>query len=158
VAVCAGGERRQDSVAAGLHALGACEWVLIHDGARPCITPDFVRETLEAAQETGAAIPGLPVTDTLKQVDAAGRVVQTVDRAPLRAVQTPQGFRYAIIAAAHGRAAHDVTDDAALVEAMGVPVRVFPGLSHNLKVTAPGDLELAAFWLTRMRAAPSTAR
>ncbi|MCX6022818.1 MAG: 2-C-methyl-D-erythritol 4-phosphate cytidylyltransferase [Chloroflexi bacterium] len=146
IVVCAGGERRQDSVAAGLAALGDCDWVLIHDGARPGVTPGLIRAALEAARETGAAVPGLAVTDTLKRVDATERILSTVDRGALRAVQTPQAFRYAIIAGAYAEA-EDVTDDAALVESRGVEVRVFPGLAANLKVTTNEDIALAEHYL-----------
>ncbi|MBI4497051.1 MAG: 2-C-methyl-D-erythritol 4-phosphate cytidylyltransferase [Chloroflexi bacterium] len=143
VTLCPGGARRQDSVAAGLAALGPCAWVLVHDGARPCLDAELIEAALDAAQETGAAVPGLPVADTVKRVDASGLVRETVSRAGLWAVQTPQAFRYAILRAAYGQPQDEATDDAALVERLGVRVRVFPGSPGNVKVTRPPDLVLA---------------
>lgn len=155
---CAGGARRQDSVAAGLDALGPCDWVLVHDGARPCLDAHLIAAALEAARETGAAAPGLPVADTIKQVDSAGLVVQTVPRDGLWAVQTPQAFRYAILRAACGGPQDEATDDALLVERLGVAVRVFPGSPDNLKVTRPADLALAEARLqSRQRTRPGRA-
>lgn len=152
VAICVGGERRQDSVAAGLAAVGGCDWVLVHDGARPCITPAFIAQAIGAARATGAAVPGLPVTDTIKRVGPGERIAATVDRTPLRAVQTPQAFRYAILAAAYAGLTEDVTDDAALVETRGIAVQVFPGLARNIKVTTADDLALAEFYLREQAA------
>jgi 2-C-methyl-D-erythritol 4-phosphate cytidylyltransferase len=140
--LCEGGQRRQDSVRLGLEALGPCDWALVHDGARPLVTPRLIQDALAAAQATGAAVPALPLTDTVKEV-AGERVLGTLDRSRLRAVQTPQAFRYDLLLAAHRRARGEATDDAALVEALGVPVQLFPGSPHNLKVTTPADLELA---------------
>ncbi len=140
--VCPGGERRQDSVRLGLEALGACDWALVHDGARPFVSRRFIEAALAAAQATGAAVPVLPLSDTVKEVEGE-RVVRTLDRSRLRAVQTPQAFRYDLLLTAHRGAAGEATDDAALVEALGVPVRVFPGSPYNLKVTTPADLALA---------------
>lgn len=151
VTLCPGGDRRQDSVAAGLAALGECGWVLVHDGARPCVDGDLIAATLSAARETGAALPALPLSDTLKQVDGNGLVVRTVPRDGLWAAQTPQAFRYAILSAAYEGVQDDVTDDGALVERLGVPVRIVPGSPDNLKVTHPGDLGRVAVVL-RFRA------
>ncbi len=154
VTIVPGGPRRQDSVAAGLNALGACAWVLIHDGARPCLDPDLIAAALEAARATGAAAPGLPVSDTVKRVDAGGFVLETVPRDGLWTIQTPQAFRYAIMAAVYEGAPDEATDDAGLVERLGVPVRVFPGSPFNLKVTRPADLALAeAILAARQRSA-----
>jgi len=141
-AICPGGKRRQDSVRLGLEALGECEWALVHDGARPLVTHRLLRDALEAARETGAAVPALPLADTVKEVEG-GTVVRTLDRSRLRAVQTPQAFRYDLLLEAHRRATVEATDDAALVEALGMVVRVFPGSPYNLKVTVPADLEVA---------------
>ncbi len=140
--VCPGGPRRQDSVRLGLEALGRCDWVLVHDGARPFVTRRLLEEALVAAQETGAAVPALPLSDTVKEVEG-DVVVRTLDRSRLRAVQTPQAFRYDLLLEAHRRATAEATDDAALVEALGAAVRVFPGSPYNLKVTTPADLDLA---------------
>ncbi|MCL6648775.1 MAG: 2-C-methyl-D-erythritol 4-phosphate cytidylyltransferase [Chloroflexi bacterium] len=139
-AVVAGGPRRQDSVVAGLRQVSA-EWVLVHDAARPLVTPDLIAQGLAAAQETGAAIAAVPVRDTVKRVDQ-NRIIATVDRAQLWLAQTPQVFRAELLELAL-QSAHEVTDDAAAVEALGVPVRVFLGSERNVKVTTTSDLALA---------------
>lgn len=145
VAICLGGARRRDSVRAGLAALGRCDWVAVHDGARPLVTPDLIERGLVAARATGAAVPVLPLVDTIKEVDENGRVVATVPRQRLRAAQTPQVFRYDLLWQAHTviDQAVDATDDAAMVESLGYTVTVFPGSQRNLKVTTPDDLLLA---------------
>ena len=144
-----GGATRQASVRAGLRALAAQspEFVLIHDGARCHPRADLLSRAVEAARQHGAAIPGLPVIDTIKQVDANGVALATPDRASLRAVQTPQAFRFATIHAAHERAAQsgidDMPDDAAVIEWTGGRVHVFEGDAQNMKVTRPEDFALA---------------
>ena len=142
-AVCAGGKRRQDSVRAGLEALGACEWAVVHDGARPLVTPQLIEDGLAAARETGAAICAVPLSDTLKQVSESQEVERTLEREGLWLVQTPQVFRYDLLVEAHRRARIEATDDAALVEAMGGRVRVYMGSPRNIKVATPEDLALA---------------
>lgn len=137
-----GGDRRRDSVQAGLAAAPDAEWVVIHDGARPFVTGALIAGVLEAAQETGAAIAAVPVTDTVKMV-ADGAIVATQDRLGLWAAQTPQVFRRSLLMDAHDRITSDATDDAALVEAIGGTVRVYPGAYGNMKVTFPEDLTLA---------------
>ena len=136
--VVPGGERRQDSVRAGLRAIPDAEWVIVHDGARPLLTSDLLMRGLAAAAETGAAIAAVPATDTIKVV-SAGRVVSTPPREQLWLAQTPQVFRRSLLEEAH-RLNLDVTDDAALVEALGVGVRVFEGAYGNIKVTSEADL------------------
>jgi 2-C-methyl-D-erythritol 4-phosphate cytidylyltransferase len=141
--VCTGGNRRQESVLAGLEALGKCDWVVIHDGARPLVTVDLIDRGLKAAQETGAAVAAVPVTDTIK-VAGADRIVQyTPSRENLWAVQTPQVFRYKIITEAYKQITGDVTDDASLVEKAGYEVKLYQGSYDNIKVTTPDDLALA---------------
>jgi 2-C-methyl-D-erythritol 4-phosphate cytidylyltransferase len=141
--VCLGGRRRQDSVREGLEALGPCAWVVVHDGARPLVTPQLIEEGLAAARETGAAVCGLPAQETVKRVDDHGQVARTLDRRRLWLVQTPQVFRYHILREAYGRSRRAATDDAALVERLGVKVRAYLGSPRNLKVTTPEDLALA---------------
>jgi 2-C-methyl-D-erythritol 4-phosphate cytidylyltransferase len=145
IEVVAGGAARGDSVAAGLAALSPdVGIVLVHDAAR-CLAPVSVFDRVVAALRTGAVavVPGLPVVDTIKEVDEAGRVVGTPERARLRAVQTPQGFRRDVLERAHaGMTA--ATDDAALVERLGEAVQVVQGDARALKVTTPSDLEVAA--------------
>lgn len=147
-AVCAGGARRQDSVYAGLQRLDGCRWVAVHDGARPGVRPELLDSGLAAAQRWGAAIAAVPVKDTIKVVGADGLIADTPPRAALWAAQTPQVFDYGLLLAAHQNAAADYTagdytDDAAMLEAMGRPVAVFPGAYDNLKVTTPEDLAIA---------------
>jgi 2-C-methyl-D-erythritol 4-phosphate cytidylyltransferase/2-C-methyl-D-erythritol 2,4-cyclodiphosphate synthase len=146
VAVVEGGARRQDSVAAGVAALGEGspdDVVLVHDGARPLVSPELVARVAAAAAEHGAAIPVVPVAETLKRV-VDGRVAATVDRALLAAAQTPQGIRRDVLARGWAEVPPGGpatwTDEAALLEACRIPVHVVPGESMNLKVTLPDDL------------------
>jgi 2-C-methyl-D-erythritol 4-phosphate cytidylyltransferase len=139
-----GGDHRQDSVRAGLAAVPAAEHVLVHDAARPLCPPDVFHRVLDAAREHGAVTAAVPVVDSIKRVTADGRVVETVDRSELVAVQTPQGFRTEVLAAAHRRALADgvrADDDCALVERIGVEVWMVMGDPLNLKVTRPADLD-----------------
>jgi len=141
--VCPGGERRQDSVAAGLSHLSHCDWVVIHDGARPLVTADLIEHGLEAARETGAAVAAVPVTDTIKVAGDDRLVQHTPLRDNLWAVQTPQVFRFDIITKAYRRVKAEVTDDASLVEQSGYKVKLYMGAYDNIKVTTPDDLALA---------------
>jgi len=142
-AIVPGGARRQDSVRAGLAALGACEWVVVHDGARPLVTPELIERGLEAARETGASCCALPASDTVKESDENGIALRTLDRSRIWLAQTPQVFRYDLLVDAHRRCEGDATDDASMVETLGVKVRLYEGSRRNLKVTTPEDLELA---------------
>ena len=137
-----GGARRRDSVLAGLQAAGDAEWCVVQDGARPFVTGQMVRAGLEAAQQSGAAIAAVPVVDTIKVV-RDGVVASTPERSTLWAAQTPQVFRTSLLRAAHERVDGDVTDDAIMVESIGVTVRTFPGAYGNIKITFPEDLALA---------------
>lgn len=143
VTVVAGGAERSDSVRAGLAACPEAGLVLVHDAAR-CLTPPALFATVVGALRAGATavVPGLPVADTLKRVDASSHVVDTPDRAALRAVQTPQGFDARVLRRAHATGG-DATDDAGLVEQLGLPVVVVPGDPLALKITTPFDLTLA---------------
>ncbi len=142
-AFCAGGPRRQDSVRLGLDALGPCDFVVVHDGARPLVTPDLIQRGLNAAKETGAALAAIPLADTLKEAGPDGLVLRTLDRTRLWAVQTPQVFRYDLLLRAHREVTADVTDDAAMLEALGLPVKLYVGSPYNIKVTTAEDLRLA---------------
>ncbi|MEH0930553.1 2-C-methyl-D-erythritol 4-phosphate cytidylyltransferase [Micromonospora sp. CPCC 205558] len=145
VIVVPGGAERQASVAAALAAVPAGPAiVLVHDAARALTPPELV-ESVAAAVRSGldAVIPVLPVVDTIKEVDADEVVLGTVDRSALRAVQTPQGFRRAVLSAAHAAAGDSLTDDAGLVEKQGVAVSCVPGSEYALKITRPFDLALA---------------
>jgi 2-C-methyl-D-erythritol 4-phosphate cytidylyltransferase/2-C-methyl-D-erythritol 2,4-cyclodiphosphate synthase len=140
-----GAATRQGSVRAGLAALeaDAPAIVLVHDAARPFTSQALIERAIAAARLSGAAIPALPVTDTVKLVDRAGRVEATIDRNALRTVQTPQAFDYAALLDAHRRAAaagrEDFSDDAALIEWAGMRVTVFDGEQGNIKMTTPED-------------------
>jgi len=150
--VCPGGRRRQDSVVAGLSRLTHCDWLVIHDGARPLLTVDLIDCGLEAARETGAAVAAVPVTDTIKVAGDDRIVTETPLRHNLWAVQTPQVFRFDIIAEAYRRAKGEVTDDASLVEQLGYRVKLYMGSYDNIKVTTPDDLALAeVLWHKRER-------
>ncbi|WP_213290861.1 bifunctional 2-C-methyl-D-erythritol 4-phosphate cytidylyltransferase/2-C-methyl-D-erythritol 2,4-cyclodiphosphate synthase [Bradyrhizobium sp. sGM-13] len=140
-----GGATRQASVHAGLEALAADkpDIVLIHDAARPFVTSAVISRAIDAAGRTGAAVPAIQVTDTIKQVDDTGNVEATPERARLRIAQTPQAFRFDVILDAHRRAARDgrsdFTDDAALAEWAGLTVATFEGDPANMKLTTPED-------------------
>ncbi len=150
--VVAGGKRRQDSVRLGLEAAEQnYDLALIHDGVRPVISGNFIQRIIEAAKTHGAVISGLPAKDTVKEVDNDDKVVRTYDRSHVWLVQTPQVFLYKDILAAHQKAFEEsweeATDDSALIEKLGVPVKVVEGSERNIKVTTPNDLELARFFL-----------
>lgn len=147
--VCIGGQRRQDSVAEGLKRLNNYDWVVIHDGARPLVTVELIERGLEAARETGASAAAVPVTDTIKVIDDRGIVSQTPPRQNLRAVQTPQVFRFDIIQIAHQQDCGNVTDDATLVENLGHRVKLYQGSYDNIKITTPADLVLAEVLLKK---------
>ncbi|GED99628.1 2-C-methyl-D-erythritol 4-phosphate cytidylyltransferase [Gordonia spumicola] len=140
--VVVGGSERSDSVRAAL-AVTDADLVLVHDAARPLTPPGLFAAVVDALiAGAEAVVPGLPVADTLKRVDDADLVADTVDRSVLRAVQTPQGFTARLLRRAH-ESAQDATDDAGLVEALGVPVHVIAGDAMAFKVTTPFDLRLA---------------
>lgn len=145
VTVVPGGATRQRSVSAGLAALPPTDFVLVHDVARAFVPTDVVERVIGALDNgADAVIPVLPVVDTLTAVDASGAVLGTVDRGPLRSVQTPQGFRTAALVDAHAAAADDAhTDDASVVERHGGTVVAVEGSELAFKVTRPLDLVLA---------------
>jgi 2-C-methyl-D-erythritol 4-phosphate cytidylyltransferase len=140
LAVVPGGATRQESVHEGLRSLtGDLPYVAVHDVARALVGGDLITRVLEAAREVGAAIPALPLRETIKEVEG-GRVVKTVPRERLEGAQTPQIFTRDLLHLAHARAAGaGATDDAWLVEQMGSPVAVVPGEASNLKLTEPED-------------------
>jgi len=145
----AGGATRQASVRAGLEALVSCtpDIVLVHDAARPFASASLITRAIEAAEKTGAALPALPVTDTVKRIDNAGTIEATLDRNSIRLVQTPQAFAFPVLFDAHRRALaqgrDDFTDDAALAEWAGIKVNVFAGDPGNIKFTTPEDFARA---------------
>lgn len=151
--VVQGGETRQDSVARALLTLpDDVDIVLVHDAARPLVPVELVNAVVAAvADGHPAVVPALSVVDTIKEVDAESVVVRTVDREPLRAIQTPQGFARAVLQRAHAEADLGVTDDAGLVEALGIDVLVIPGHEEAFKVTRPFDIVVAEAVLARRR-------
>jgi len=152
IGIWPGGERRQDSVAEGLKRLEGCQWVVIHDGARPCLTLDLIEKGLEEAEQTGAAIAAVPVKETIKIVEAEGTIQNTPRRENLWAAQTPQVFRFDIIREAYRQRKGEATDDASLVEALGYKVRIYMGSYDNIKVTTQDDLALAEIILRERNA------
>lgn len=144
VRVVTGGATRSDSVRAALYSVPDAEVVLVHDAAR-CLTPVSVIQAVAHAVLAGAqaVVPVVTVADTIKHVDPEGRVIGTLDRSALRAVQTPQGFAGDLLRRAHQASSGPVTDDAGLVEALGVPVSTLPGHPHAFKITTPFDLAIA---------------
>jgi len=152
--VVAGGERRQDSVRLGLEVAGEdFDLVVIHDGVRPLVKGELLEKVVLAAGKYGAAVAGLPARETVKEVDEGGLVVRTLDRSGIWLIQTPQAFSTEILRKAHERAQREgwseATDDAALVERLGVPVKIVRGSERNIKVTTPLDLEMVRFLLER---------
>ncbi|MCC7139930.1 MAG: 2-C-methyl-D-erythritol 4-phosphate cytidylyltransferase [Planctomycetes bacterium] len=145
--VVTGGATRQASVAAGVFALPpGVDVVLVHDAARPLVSPDLVRRVAAAAARDGAAAPALPLADSVHRADAAGRLVETLPRDALRTVQTPQAAQAALLRRAIEEAERRglaVTDEVGLLVAAGVPVTAVPGDPRNLKLTLPDDLARA---------------
>jgi len=152
-----GGEHRQQSVESALNKISAAadDVVLVHDAVRPLVTAEIIRNVIEAAKRYGAAIAGLPAVDTVKQVErtADGALIKaTIPRAGVVMAQTPQGFRYSVIKKVFDEAAADGflgTDEASLAERAGHDVAVVMGSPKNIKITSPGDMELAEFYLGR---------
>lgn len=146
--VVAGGAKRQDSVLNGLKEVDAdARIVVVHDGARPCVKPETIAETVKVAKRVGAAVVGCHIWDTVKYVEKGTMVTRTEDRAKLWAVQTPQAFSASLIRRAYAEVVKrkaDVTDDASAVELLGEPVKIVETNAPNLKITTVEDLQLAA--------------
>lgn len=159
IRIVAGGENRQQSVSNGLAALTASDddIVLVHDAVRPLIDAATIERTIDAVIEHGAAIVGLPAIDTIKQVERTAHgalITATIPREYIVLAQTPQGFRLGLLRRCFNEAAADGftgTDEASVVERAGHAVAVVPGSARNFKVTQPGDLELAEFYLRQSR-------
>ena len=147
VLICIGGVQRQDSVRAGVQALSTTiQRIVVHDGARPLLTLEEFNRFMEETEKFPAAIMGIPLKDTVKRVDTSDKVLETLPREGLRAVQTPQIFDRGILEEAHHQAEsveYYGTDDATLLEWMGYPVHMVQGSQENIKVTTPDDLWLA---------------
>jgi len=157
VELVTGGEHRQQSVAHALNAVTASpdDIVLVHDAVRPLVSAEIIHDVIEAAKKYGAAIAGLPAVDTVKQVErtSEGAIIKaTIPRASVVLAQTPQGFRYDVIKKAFDEAAADGfmgTDEASLAERSGHEVAVVMGSPKNIKITTPGDMDLAEFYLRK---------
>lgn len=155
--VVVGGRKRQDSVRKGIEAIhDPCKWVLIHDGARPLVTTELIEKVIKAARGLRAVITGLPVRETVKEIDNKGRVLRSIDRRDLWLIQTPQIFRWEDIHLAHRKALkhgwEEATDDAFLIEKMGIPVKIIEGEDDNIKVTTLQDLDIARFLISKKSA------
>jgi 2-C-methyl-D-erythritol 4-phosphate cytidylyltransferase len=153
----AGGDQRGASIAGGLAEVGGdIDLLLVHDAARPCVSPDLIGRVLEGAALHGAAIPALPINETVKRVDDEGIILETIPRSSLRAAQTPQGFRRDLLERAYAHAAlHGIiaTDDASLVELLGEKVYVVDGEWGNVKITLPIDFQRAEEGLAALHGA-----
>jgi 2-C-methyl-D-erythritol 4-phosphate cytidylyltransferase len=143
VTLCPGGARRQDSVKEGLRQMRDCDWVMIHDGARPFLTPDLIEDGLKIVEEIGAAIAAVPIKDTIKLVDSENLIGETLQRNRLWAAQTPQIFSFDVITKAYENLSADITDDATAVERLGHKVQLYMSDHKNIKVTTAEDLALA---------------
>jgi len=143
VTLCPGGARRQDSVKQGLRQIKDCDWVMIHDGARPFLTVTLIEDGLKMADEFGAAVAAVPVKDTIKVADSKKWIKRTLQRNRLWAVQTPQIFKFDMITKAYENLAVEVTDDATAVERLRYAIKLYMGDYRNIKVTTPEDLALA---------------
>ena len=154
--VIAGGKERYDSVYQGLLACGECDYVFIHDGARPFITEEMLERGIFGVQETGACAIGMPSKDTIKISDKEGFVQSTPDRSQVWSVQTPQIFAYSLIRSAHEslrkKDMTGITDDAMVVEQeTGVRIRLVEGSYQNIKITTPEDLDIAETFLKKYK-------
>ena len=146
-----GGQERRDSVRAGFEAVDGkkTDIVLVHDGVRPLVCEDLITRVIRAAEAKGAAVPVIPLEDTVKSC-RNGKVIQTLERSLLFLTQTPQGFRYQILARAFRRASRSAfsgTDEASFVEELGLPVFAVPGDPTNIKITKPLDMKIAEVFL-----------
>ena len=152
-AVVSGGAKRQDSVMHGLKAIDVdTRIVVVHDGARPCVTTETITETIKLARRSGAAVVGRHIWDTVKVVDKGNTITRTEDRSRLWAVQTPQAFDVRIIRRAYDAVVEqkaDVTDDASAVELIGEPVKIYECNMPNLKITTVEDLRIASAMMLR---------
>jgi len=148
IKIVVGGNQRQQSVANGLAEInGEAEVVAVHDGARPCVTPDLISETIKSARQYGSGVAAVKITDTVKEVDKGLIISQTIDRTKLWRVQTPQAFKVALLRKAFAMVAKKkikITDEASSVELICDNVRLVQSSSSNIKITSPDDLVLAA--------------
>lgn len=148
IVIIEGGKNRQKSVYNGLSAAKGCDYVLIHDGARPMINPEIIDKAITLVQEKKALTVAAKTVDTIKQVDDDLKIIKTIDRTHLYNTQTPQAFEYNLICEAHDKfEGQNFTDDAGMVEAMGKDVYILEGDYKNIKITTKSDLEIAKIFL-----------
>lgn len=148
VRIVQGGSSRQESVYNGLKAIKNCDYVLIHDGARPMITPELITKVKTAVIEKKAISVMTKTIDTIKEVDSFGKIIKTIDRSKLYNTQTPQAFEFNLIKSAHEKLQKEnFTDDSGMVEAFGIDVYIVDGDYKNIKVTTKSDLALAKIYL-----------
>ncbi len=149
-AVVKGGRQRQDSVSLGLEAVSLeMEIVLVHDGVRPLVTAELISRIIETVEKEGAAVPAVPIEDTVKIVNG-DFIIRTLNRERLIRVQTPQGFRKSLLERAFHQAKKDGyygPDEASLIERIGGRIKIIPGETKNIKITTPEDLKLAEVWI-----------
>lgn len=149
IRIIEGGKTRQQSVYNGLLALQNCDCVLIHDGARPMITPETIKKAIQAVQTQKALTVAAKTIDTIKQVDENLKIIKTIDRSALYNTQTPQAFEYSLIKSAHEKlAGQNFTDDAGMLEHLGYDVYILEGNYKNIKITTKSDIEVAKAYLT----------
>lgn len=148
IKIIEGGKTRQQSVENGLLALKNCDFVLIHDGARPMITPEIIKEAIVMVQDKKALTVATKTTDTIKQVDENLKIIKTLDRSFLYNTQTPQAFEYNLIKEAHEKLqGKNFTDDAGMLEFLGYDVYVLEGDYKNIKITTQNDVDIATAYL-----------
>lgn len=148
VRIIQGGATRQQSVFNALNACNDCDYVLIHDGARPMIDIETIKKTIVMVQEKKALTVATKTTDTIKQVDENLKIIKTIDRSSLYNTQTPQAFEYNLIKNAHQELeGQDFTDDAGMLEHLGEDVYILEGDYRNIKITTQSDIELAKIYL-----------
>lgn len=148
IRIIEGGKTRQQSVFNGLLALQNCDYVLIHDGARPMITPEIIKNAIKMAQDKKALTVATKTIDTIKQVDENLKIIKTIDRSALYNTQTPQTFEYNLIKSAHEKLqGQDFTDDAGMLEYLGYDVYILEGDYKNIKITTKNDIEIAKAYL-----------
>lgn len=148
IRIIEGGQTRQKSVFNGLEALENCDYVLIHDGARPMITPEIIKNAMKVVQTQKALTVATKTIDTIKQVDENLKIIKTVDRSALYNTQTPQAFEYDLIKSAHEKLqGQDFTDDAGMLEHLGYDVYILEGDYKNIKITTKNDIEIAKIHL-----------
>lgn len=148
VKIIEGGNSRQASVYNGLKSITSCDYVLIHDGARPMVTPEIIEKTKNAVVEKKAVSVMTKTVDTIKEVDPSGKIIKTIDRTKLYNTQTPQAFEYNLIKTVHDKLQQEnFTDDSGMTESLGYDVYIVEGDYKNIKVTTKSDLALAQIYL-----------